>query len=135
MENAYSLILFGANKDRYFQQILEELNPQKLICQESLKEELKINPIIVKSKTLNLEIFKQIKEQLTDNVILLNGVFYPENNWLIYLIRIFNKQPTNLLVGNVINDHFFSKLFQKQSNSLSNQIEHIFNNCLVKKNC
>lgn len=102
MENAYSLILFGANKDRYFQQVLKELNTQKLICQESLKEELKINPIIVKSKTLNLNIFQEIKEQLTDNVILLNGIFYPENNWLIYLIRIFNEQPINLLAGNVI---------------------------------
>lgn len=133
MDKIYSLLLFGSDKEKYFTQSLQEFKIQQLTCEQYLGINLQFPTVLVKSHTLDKNIFEEIKEQLTDNIILLNTKFYPEDNWLINLIHTFHEKHKNLVFGDVINRNLFAKILPKKSFSFSDEMQIILNNCLVNK--
>lgn len=133
MEKTYSLILFGTNKEQYFAQSIEQLNIQIASCQKYFKENITFNVILVKDNTLNISVFEEIRQQLTEEIILLKAMYYPDSNWLINMIQSYQKQNHSLLLGDVISNKFLPNFSRKTSSLLFNNITNIFDNCMVDK--
>lgn len=133
MEKTYSLLLFGSQKEKYFTQSIQRLKTQELVCQKHFGNNIQFKMILVKNKTLNTSILTEIERQLTEDIILLNALFFPHNNWLFNMIKVFNEESTNWLIGDVISYNLFNQIFAQKSNYLSSNLSNFLNNCMIKK--
>lgn len=133
MEKTYSLLLFGSQKEKYFTQSIQRLKTQELVCQKHFGNNIQFKMVLVKHKTLNTNILTEIEGQLTENIILLNALFSPDHNWLVNMIKVFNEESTNWLIGDVISYTLFTQIFTQKSNSLSSNLSNFLNNCIIRK--